>query len=87
MTAITAIISRWPDTEDRADVMAAEELSQAARAFAETIASRCRHVPDASRREMAEYIADAIGNALYDVGSELDQRAFIVLCGIQAVAA
>lgn len=78
------LIQCWPSIEDRADLMAAEELSSAARSFAEVIAGKCRHVPDTSRREMAEYLADAVANALYDVNGDLNRDAFLTLCEVSA---
>jgi hypothetical protein len=41
-----------------------------------------RHITDQSRGELAAQTADAIDNALYDVGARLDDRAFLLACGV-----
>ena len=76
------ILTRYPATDDPADRMAADELSIAARQFAETIASKCRHVPDSSRRELAARIGDALYGALCDVGGAFDVEAFLGMCDV-----
>ena len=77
---MTAVIRTWPQSAGAEDTMAAEELADFARTVAELLASKCRHVPDSSRREMAEYICDAVQNALHDIGGRLDGFAFLALC-------
>ena len=82
-----SVIHTWPQSADAEDLMAAEELADVARTIAELLASKCRHVPDDSRREMAEYIRDAVMNALQDVGGRLDGAAFMALCDLAVVTA
>ena len=81
------VIQQWPESPDGRDRMAAEELADLARTIADLLARKCRHVPDSSRREMAEYIADALANAMIDVGGRLDGAAFVGLCDLSVVAA
>ena len=77
---MTTLITKWPQSDDHTNLMAAIELVDVARTIALLLASKCRHVPDDSRREMAEYICDAIDNALQDVGGRLDGAVFLALC-------
>jgi len=84
---MTAVVKHWPESGDPADIMATEDLADFARTVAELLASKCRHVPDDSRREMAEYICDVIANALYDIGGRLDGAAFLALCDPHKVPA
>ena len=82
---MTAVVKHWPESGDPADTMAAEDLADFARTVAELLASKCRHVPNDSRREMAAYICDAIANALYDIGGRLDGAVFLALCEMHKV--
>jgi len=77
---MTTLITKWPQSDGHTNLMAAVELVDVARTIALLLASKCRHVPDDSRREMAEYICDAIDNALQDVGGRLDGAVFLALC-------
>ena len=84
---MTPLIAKWPEWRDSDDTVATGELADFARTIALLLASKCRHVPDDSRREMAEYISDAIDNALQDVGGRLDGAVFLALCEMHKVPA
>jgi len=84
---MTAVVKHWPESGDPADIMAAEDLADFARTVAELIAQKCRHVPDYSRRGMADGICDTIADALYDIGGRLDGAVFLALCEMHKVPA
>jgi hypothetical protein len=65
-------------------VQAVEELARMASDIALMLTCRVRHLPAASRLELAETIRDAIENAMHDVGGGLDGEVFISICGVKA---
>jgi len=79
---VTPVISEWPQAENEADTMAAQELAAGAREIADWLASRTRHVPADSIRDLASCICDGLECALQDVGGRLDMDEFMNLAGV-----
>ena len=79
-----SIIKHWPGDEF---AEATQELIQLADKLAFTLANHCRHVPKSALRELAEYIADGIDNALFDIGGRLDGDVFMARAGMGKGAA
>jgi len=77
--------TRPPDDCWCREYTAACEIAEHARQSADGIAS-LKHIDDKSRAELASQTADAIDNALYDVGARLDDRAFLMACGAVCAA-
>jgi L-aminopeptidase/D-esterase-like protein len=75
-----AVIRDWPE-DDPAGMDAAGDLAVFATDVAAIIATRCRHVPESSRKELAEYIRDGISNAIWDAGGSFDGAVFMALAG------